>query len=101
MRKAAPTAAALLVGGLILTLLIALPLGALSALRPRSLVDKGGMVIALFGMSLHPVSIGLGLAYLLGHRAGAFPVQGYCDLLSPRTSCGGPGSGSTTWCCHR
>jgi peptide/nickel transport system permease protein len=90
MRKAAPTTASLLVGGLILTLLIALPLGALSALRPRSLLDKGGMVIALVGMSLHPVSIGLGLAYLLGHRAGVFPVRGYCDLLSPRTSCGGP-----------
>lgn len=88
--RAIPPTLFLLGGGLLLTLLIALPIGMLSALRPRSLLDKGGMVIALLGMSVHPVTIGLGLAFLLGHEARMLPVHGYCDLVSPHTACGGP-----------
>lgn len=90
LRKAAPATGSLLVGGLLLTLLIALPIGALSALRSRSLIDKGGMVIALLGISIHPVTIGLGLSFLLGHELTFFPLHGYCDVFSPATGCGGP-----------
>ena len=43
----------------------ALALGWLLRESPRSLLDKGGMVLALLGMSVHPVTIGLGLAFLL------------------------------------
>lgn len=88
--RAVPPTLFLLGGGLLLTLLIALPIGMLSALRPRSLLDKGGVVIALIGMAVHPVTIGLGLSFLLGHQARMLPVHGYCDLVSPRTACGGP-----------
>ena len=90
IRKAAPPTIALLIGGVLATLLIALPIGVLSALRPRSWLDKGGMVIALVGMSVHPVTIGLGLSFALGHHVGLFPVHNYCDLVSPQTRCGGP-----------
>jgi peptide/nickel transport system permease protein len=90
LRKAAPATGSLLLGGLLLTLLIALPISVLSALRPRSLIDKGGMVIALIGISIHPVSIGLGLSFLLGHKLTLLPLHGYCDVFGPDTACGGP-----------
>jgi peptide/nickel transport system permease protein len=71
-------------------MLIALPVGILSALRPRSLLDRIAMVFVLVGISAHPVWIGLLLAYFLGFRAGVFPITGYCDFINPSGDCGGP-----------
>jgi peptide/nickel transport system permease protein len=48
------------------------------------------MVIALIGISIHPVSIGLGLSFLLGHKLTLLPLHGYCDVFGPDTACGGP-----------
>lgn len=90
LRKAAPATGSLLVGGLLLTLLIALPIGVLSALRPRSWLDKVGMAIALIGISVHPVTIGLGLSFTFGHELTLLPLHGSCDAFSPNTACGGP-----------
>ena len=39
--EAVPVTAALVLGGAVLWMLIALPVGILSALRPRSLLDRG------------------------------------------------------------
>ena len=47
----------------ILALLIALPIGILSALRPRSLLDRAATVFVLLGISLPVVWIGLVLQY--------------------------------------
>jgi peptide/nickel transport system permease protein len=88
--RAAPVTASLIFGGAVLWLLIALPLGILSALRPRSLLDRTGMVFVLVGISAHPVWIGLILAYLFGYKLGWTPITGYCDMINPDTSCGGP-----------
>jgi peptide/nickel transport system permease protein len=88
-----PVTASLLVGGALLWLLIAIPVGLLSALRPRSLLDRGLMVLVLVGVSAHPVTIGLIFSYLLGVKAHAFPIAGYCDLHYHADStnfCGGP-----------
>src|ERR687884_2002711 len=60
---AAPVTASLVVGGAVLWMLIALPLGILSALRPRSLLDRASMTGVLVGISAHPVWIGLILAW--------------------------------------
>jgi peptide/nickel transport system permease protein len=87
---AAPVTASLVFGGAVLWLLISIPIGILSALRPRSLLDRVSMTFVLIGISAHPVWIGLILAYFLGFKAGAFPITGYCDLVSPSTDCGGP-----------
>src|SRR5262249_14404194 len=65
---ALPVTASLVIGGAVVWLLIAFPLGILSALRPRSLIDRAGTVFVLIGLSLHPVSLGLILSYLLGYR---------------------------------
>jgi peptide/nickel transport system permease protein len=88
--QAAPVTASLVFGGAIMWMLIALPVGILSALRPRSLLDRFAMVFVLIGISAHPVWIGLIFAYFLGFKTGLFPITGYCDMINPSTDCGGP-----------
>jgi peptide/nickel transport system permease protein len=90
LREAAPVTAWLVLGGAFLWLLVAIPVGILSALRPRSILDRLTMTAVLIGISAHPLWIGLMLSYLLGQRVHLMPVGGYCDLVSPATSCGGP-----------
>ena len=88
--NAAPVTASLVLGGAILWMLIALPIGILSALRPRSLLDRTSMVFVLIGISAHPVWIGLILSYVVGFKLGWTPITGYCDFFNPTTDCGGP-----------
>jgi len=87
---AAPVTASLVFGGVIMWLLIALPVGILSALRPRSLLDRASMTFVLIGISAHPVWIGLIFAYVFGFKLGWFPISNYCDFFNPSTDCGGP-----------
>ena len=88
--NAAPVTASLLFGGMVFWLLLAIPIGILSALRPRSLLDRFSMVFVLIGISAHPVWIGLILSYFIGYKAGLTPITGYCDLWNPSVECGGP-----------
>jgi peptide/nickel transport system permease protein len=88
--QAAPVTAWLVLGGLVLMISIALPIGILSAVRPRTLLDRGTMLFVLLGVSAHPAWIGLILAYFLGFKWQVLPVAGYCDLVNPSTDCGGP-----------
>ena len=90
MLNAAPLTASLVSGGAILWMLIALPIGILSALRPRSLLDRTSMVFVLIGISATPVWIGLLLSYVVGFKLGWTPITGYCDFFNPATDCGGP-----------
>jgi len=94
--SAAPVTLSLLLGGLVFWLLMAIPIGILSALRPRSLLDRSGMVFVLIGVSAHPAWLGLVLGWLLGYRLHIFPFTGYCEVFSPTTPCGGP----TQWAYH-
>jgi peptide/nickel transport system permease protein len=71
-------------------MLIALPLGILSALRPRSLLDRISMIFVLVGISAHPVWIGLIFSFVFGYKLGWTPITGYCNAINPVTSCGGP-----------
>ena len=88
--RAAPVTASLVLGGAVLWLLISVPIGILSALRPKSLLDRGAMTFVLIGISSHPVWIGLILAYTVGYKLGLAPISGYCDMINPSTGCGGP-----------
>jgi peptide/nickel transport system permease protein len=94
--RAAPVTLSLLLGGLVFWLLLAIPIGVMSALRPRSLLDRAGMVFVLLGVSAHPAWLGLVLGNLLGYRLHIFPFTGYCEFFSPTTVCGGP----TQWVYH-
>jgi peptide/nickel transport system permease protein len=88
--NAAPVTASLVFGGAILWLSIALPIGILSALRPRSLLDRFAMIFVLVGISAPSFWIGLIFAYVIGFRLGWTPITGYCDFVNPSTDCGGP-----------
>jgi peptide/nickel transport system permease protein len=88
---AAPVTASLVFGGAILWMLLAVPAGVLSALRPRSLLDRVSMIFVLVGISAHPVWIGLIFAYFIGYKAGLTPITGYCDFFGGSdSSCSGP-----------
>jgi peptide/nickel transport system permease protein len=88
--NAAPVTASLVLGGAIFWMLLALPIGILSALRPRSLLDRASMTFVLIGISAHPIWIGLIFAYFFGFKLHLTPITGYCDFINPSTECGGP-----------
>ena len=93
MAKSLPVSVSLIIGGTILCLLIAFPIGLIAALRPRSLLSRGLMVFVLIGVSTHAVWLSLFFSYVFGSRLHWFPVAGYCDLyFHPNTgsACGGP-----------
>jgi peptide/nickel transport system permease protein len=89
---AAPVTASLVLGGAFVWMLIAVPIGVLSALRPRSILDRFAMVGVLGGISAHPVWIGLMASYIFGYKLNILPIQGYCNLkgAAPGQACGGP-----------
>ena len=88
--RAVPVTLSLVLGGVIVWLLIAVPLGILAALRPRSMLERTVMIVVLIGVAAHPVWLGLSFGYLFGQRWHVLPATGYCDLFSPTTDCGGP-----------
>jgi peptide/nickel transport system permease protein len=86
-----PVTASLVFGGAILWLAVSIPIGVLSALRPRSLLDRASMVFVLIGISAHPIWIGLLLAYVFGFKLGVTPIAGYCNFFGGGLNgCGGP-----------
>jgi peptide/nickel transport system permease protein len=90
LARAAPVTLSLVIGGALLWMLIAIPTGVLSALRPRSAMSRFTTVLVLIGISAHPLWIGLMLSYLVGARLGLTPTGGYCEVFSPAGNCGGP-----------
>jgi peptide/nickel transport system permease protein len=90
--RAAPVTASLVFGGAILWLTLSIPIGILSALRPRSLLDRAAMTFVLVGIAAHPVWIGLIFAYFFGFVLHLTPISGYCDFVNPSigSECGGP-----------
>jgi peptide/nickel transport system permease protein len=88
-----PVTGSLILGGAVFWLAVSLPVGILSALRPRSLGDRLGMIFVLVGVSAHPVWIGYILSWLFGFRLGWMPIAGYCSFLPSHdltVACSGP-----------
>lgn len=101
-RSLAPTAS-LVIGGFALLLLLALPLGVLSALRPQTVFDRSVVTLAILGIVLHPFVIGLILRGVVANRWHLAPDGGYCPLSAPPPvaplgpqPCGGP----VAWASH-
>ena len=88
----APVTASLVFGGAVFWLSLSIPVGILSALRPRSLMDRASMTFVLIGISAHPVWIGLILSYVVGYRLHITPIAGYCDFFTGNIAvqCSGP-----------
>jgi peptide/nickel transport system permease protein len=75
--RVAPTVWLLVFGGL-LSLLIAVPLAAIAALRRDGLADHVVRIVPLFGLGFPPFWLGIMLLLGLGlHLGGFFPVGGY------------------------
>ncbi|HYY63692.1 MAG TPA: ABC transporter permease [Gaiellaceae bacterium] len=89
--QAAPITAAVVVGGAFLWVLVSTVLGVLTALRPRSLFDRGVLVFALLSISAPPVWFALVLSYVIGFRLHWTPIAGYCEAFTPPPGslCGG------------
>jgi peptide/nickel transport system permease protein len=96
--NAAPVTASLVIGGVVMWLLIALPIGILSAMRPRSLLDRGATIFVLIGISVHPIWLGLILLWIFSYKLHAFPLGLYCDVINP--SSGAPCGGVVQWFWH-
>ena len=86
-----------ILGGAVFWLLAAVPLGVLSALRPRSLFDRVSMIGVLAGISAPSVFVALILAYIFGFRLGWTPIADYCNFF-PNSA--GECSGPTHWAYH-
>jgi peptide/nickel transport system permease protein len=99
IRARLPVTASLLVGGVVLWLLIAFPIGILSALYPRTLLDKGLMVFVVAGASAHSVWVSLLLSYVFGVKLHVLPIAGYCDFHYHPNSEQGCG-GARVWASH-
>ena len=95
--SAAPVTASLVGGAVILWMLIALPIGIFSALRPRSLLDRASMTGVLIGISAHPIWIGLILSYIIGYQLHLTPISGYANVFNPLI---GQAGGPVQWAYH-
>jgi peptide/nickel transport system permease protein len=87
----------LVFGAMFFWMLIAIPIGILSALRPRSLFDRFSMLFVLIGISAPSVWIGLILAYIFGFKLGWAPIADYCNF-NPHSA--GECSGPLRWAYH-
>jgi peptide/nickel transport system permease protein len=70
----------LLVFTLIVSVLVAVPIGTLAAWKAGSLQDRAAMTAAVFGFSIPLFVTGYALAYIFALKLGWLPVQGYSSL---------------------
>ena len=72
-----PVTLELLVFGILFALLIAIPMGIFSALRPNTWVDTAGTVIAVSGVAMPQFFLGMILILVFSIWLGWFPSSGY------------------------
>jgi peptide/nickel transport system permease protein len=94
----APVTASLVLGGAVFWLVLSIPLGIVSALRRRSLVDRLTMIFVLVGISVPAVWVGLILLYVFGFKLGWTPIADYCNFFP--TNQVGVCSGPAEWAYH-
>ncbi len=71
-----PATLELTVAAMMLSILLAIPIGILSAVKPGSFLDRMGMTFALFGQSAPVFWIGIMFILLFGVKLRWFPVSG-------------------------
>jgi dipeptide transport system permease protein len=74
-----PATLELAFASLIVSILLAVPLGVYSAIKHNSLLDHVGMSVALIGVSLPNFWLGIMLIYFLGGQLNLLPVAGRID----------------------
>ena len=89
--RASAVTGSIALGGAVFLVLVALPLGLLSASRPRSLVDRASAGVSVAGIALHPIVVALVLQLFLAARLHWLPQTGYCDFFpNSQSACSGP-----------
>lgn len=78
--QAFPKTLSLTVGAVVVWLLLGIPLGVLSALKPRSLWDRFGMLFALVGISAPAYWVGLVFLKVFADWLGWFPLGDYTEI---------------------
>jgi peptide/nickel transport system permease protein len=81
--KALLVTGALALGGFVLLLLVAVPLGTFAATRPRSLFDRLSLGLSVAAISTHPLVVGLLLQLFVGNKWKLLPASGYCTVSAP------------------
>jgi peptide/nickel transport system permease protein len=81
LRAALPQTTSVLLGGIVVLLLLAIPLAALSALRAQTAVDRAILLFAILGIALHPLLLGVGLTNVFAGYLHILPFGSYCHLL--------------------
>jgi peptide/nickel transport system permease protein len=84
-----PVTASIVGGGLLILLLLAVPLGAYAALRPRSPFDRSLLAFGVLGIAIHPFVLAIIFRKIAGNLG--LPEVGYCALTSGG-DCHGPGA---------
>lgn len=70
----------LAVSTIVLTVLLAIPMGVIAARRPGGLLDRAIMTLSVLGFSIPTFVVGYILIYWLALTMGLLPVQGYSPL---------------------
>jgi peptide/nickel transport system permease protein len=91
------TTLSIILGGALLVVLLAVPLGAIAGRRIGSISDRTISLVALIGICTQPMVVGLILRTGFGDRLGWLPPTGYCTFGS---SAGGTCSGPWPWAEH-
>jgi peptide/nickel transport system permease protein len=86
----------IVLGGALLVLLLAVPLGAIAGSRVGSWSDRTISLVALIGICTHPMVLGLILDSAFGRKLGWLPLSGYCPIFrGAQDTCGGVGAWAT------
>lgn len=80
--QALPPTFSLVAGGTVLTMLIGVLSGVLSARRAHGIADRGVAVVVLLGMSVPVFITAMTMLYLFGLRLPLFPLAGYVSIRS-------------------
>jgi peptide/nickel transport system permease protein len=101
-----PVTASLVAGGMLLMLLLALPLGCIAALRPRSAPDRGLLAVSVIGLAVHPFVLGITIRDFFGQQLHVYDFS-YCPLtrgahptMTPFGAVSTPCSGPVDWARH-
>lgn len=90
LSAALPVTASLVIGGVVLMLLIALPLGAVAATRPRTPADRGILATSVIGLAVHPFVLAIFIRDFFGQHFHVYDFS-YCPLFGTNAAgCGGP-----------